>query len=115
MRDSIQISCYIPCYTFSSGKRSMANAANPWWPALGFSSTEPIVLFPAIHFTIFFKIVLFGQRHLIEGVFHLAHGVRSRLHRDMHLMRRALSHRSQSRLDGLVSPTVVHRFHPDVR
>jgi len=28
----------------------------------------------------------------------------------MHLLRRTLPHRSQSRFDGFVSPTVVHHF-----
>src|SRR6266567_66818 len=67
---------------------------------LSCSSTEPIVFFPAIHVTNFFKFVLLGQRHFIESVFYLTHGVRTRLNGLMHLVRRTLSHRSQSRFDG---------------
>src|SRR6266566_5321955 len=40
---------------------------------LSCSRTEPIVFFPAIHATNFFKFVLLGQRHFIESVFYLAH------------------------------------------
>ncbi len=51
-----------------------------------------------------------GQRLFIESIFYLKHGVRTRLNCVMHLPRRTLSHRSQSRLDGFVSLTVVHHF-----
>src|SRR5260370_33288030 len=77
---------------------------------LSCSSTEPIVFFPAIYITNFFKFVLLCQRHFIESVFYLSHGVRTRLNGVMHLLRRTLPHRSQSRFDGFVSPTVVHHF-----
>ncbi len=68
------------------------------------------MFFPAIYVANFFKFVLFGQRHFIESVFYLTHGVRTRLNCVMHLLRRTLSHRSQSRFDGFVSLTVVHHF-----
>src|SRR5260370_14647194 len=74
---------------------------------LSCSSTEPIVFFPAIYITNFFKFVRLGQRHFIESVFYLTHGVRTRLNGVMHLLCRTLPHRSQSRFDGFVSPTVV--------
>src|SRR5260370_1493906 len=77
---------------------------------LSCSSTEPIVFFPAIYITNFFKFVLLGQRHFIESVFYLTHGVKTRLNGIMHLLRRTLPPRSQPRFDAFVSPTSLHHF-----
>lgn len=91
-----------------SGPASFSYVSNALHPDLRLLHRKPIVFFPAIHVTNFFKFVLLGQRHFIESVFNLTHGVRARLNGVMHLLRRTLSHCFQSRFNGFVAPTVVH-------
>src|SRR5258708_14287955 len=79
--------------------RMASRLTNSTWN-LGFSSTEPIVFFPAIHVTNSFKFFLLGQRHFIESVFYLTHRLRTRLDGAMHLLDRTPSHRSPSSFGG---------------
>src|ERR1700720_2322336 len=82
-------------------------------PGLFLLHPEPIRLFPTIHSAYSFKLIPLREYHLIEGVFRIAHRIRSGVQGIVHLRCCTLSHSSQSGFDGIISRAVVDCFLPD--
>ena len=67
-----------------------------------------MVLLPSINVANPFKFIRLGQYHFIERAYNLPERIRTRFHSIKQLLRRTLSHCSQSGFDGFVSRAVVH-------